>query len=124
MCRSIESAILGFVNCLINLMIVIKLDNDKVKYFIPFILNLMLVQFSNILLWSQYENKDLKKNNINWLATDFVLFILMAQPLMISYMTNAFIDDQNIKNIVYLISFIVFVQGIKKIIFPNKNLQN
>lgn len=114
MCRSIESAILGFVNCFINLMIVLKLDNIKIKYFIPFIVNLMLVQFSNILLWSQRKENNLKKNNINWLSTEFVLLILMAQPLMISYMTNSFIDEQNIKNMVYLISFFVFIQGIKR----------
>ena len=116
MCRSIESAILGFVNCLINLLIIIKLDNYKVKYFIPFVVNLMLVQFSNIILWSQYDkaNNNIKKNNINWLSTDFVLLILMMQPLMISYMTNGFIDQQNIKNIIYLISFIAFIQGLRR----------
>lgn len=124
MCRSIESAILGFSNCLINLLIILKVENNsKIKYFIPFIINLMMVQFSNMILWSQYDGKkDLKKNNINWLATEFVIIILLLQPLIISYMTNSFIDNDNVKSMVYLISAVFFIKGIERNeVFTKKN---
>ena len=125
MCRSIESAILGFVNCFINLLIVIKLDNLKVKYFIPFIINLMLVQLSNIILWSQYDgDRNLIKSKINWISTEFVLLILMAQPLFISYMTNSFLEDERIKNIINLISFVFLIQGLKEMNLQKKNIQS
>ena len=124
MCRSIESAILGFTNCLINLIIILKFaDKSKIKYFIPFIINLMMVQLGNILLWLQFDGKkDLKKNKINRLSTDFILLVLMLQPLAISYMTNSFIDNNNVKLIVYLISAVFFIKGIQRNkIFMSKN---
>lgn len=116
MCRSIESAILGFSNCLINLLIILKVGNKtSIKYFIPFIINLMMVQLGNIFLWLQFDGKkNLKKNKINWLSTDFILFVLMLQPLTISYMTNSFIDNKNIKLIVYFISIIFFIKGVQR----------
>ena len=116
MCRSIESAILGFSYCLINLFLIIKFgNNSKVKYFVPFILNLMFVQLGNIILWLQHNGKnDLKKNNINWITTELILINLMLQPLTVSYMTNSFFRNGQVEISIYLVGIIFFIKSIKR----------
>tara|TARA_B100000161_G_C33533419_1_gene407230 strand:- start:303 stop:953 length:651 start_codon:yes stop_codon:yes gene_type:complete len=114
MCKSIESAILGFANCIFNLIIILKFTDKNInKYYIPFILNLAMVQFGNIILWMQYDGKtNLKKNKTNKITTKFILSVLMLQSFTISYMFSKDYDSNSgINNLILILTFLI---GISK----------
>ena len=118
MCRSIESAILGVIHSVIYLLIITKYSNyETYNKFIPFILNIGLVQLGNLVLWFQHSERSLIKNKINHVVTILILLILYTQPLTIYYMTSDMMKSQpNLKNITLIISIIFLIYGFRDII--------